>query len=52
MEDCKYEQLKTVFNRSKCICNPIEFEYRQQQLLEALAAYVLERDKPEEETQE
>lgn len=51
--DCwpyRYERLKDVFLQSEMVCDPVEFSHRQHRLLKGLAMYLLERDKPKEES--
>jgi hypothetical protein len=47
-----YENLKASFAHAKRVCDPIEFEYRQKNLLYVVTRYLLERDRPEEEDDE
>lgn len=47
-----YEELEKVFSRATACCDPIDFVSRQRDLSYALAKYLLERDKPMEETEE
>lgn len=47
-----YDILEIVFTRSELVCDPLEWKRRQYKLLKALAEYIIERDKPEEQEEE
>jgi len=44
-----YEELKLAYDLATKICDPIEYQSRQKNLLYALADYLIERDMPESE---
>lgn len=45
----EYQMLEMLYNKSQNICDPIDYNYRQRNLLIGLCRYILERDKPKEE---
>ena len=45
-ERSPYEVLDDAYYRAMNICDPIQYQLRQQALLHALANYVLQKDKP------
>jgi hypothetical protein len=45
-----FKELEKCFDDTLAICMPDQFYYRQRHLLQALAAYIIDRDKNEEET--
>lgn len=47
MED--YWNLDKVYNRARLVCDPVDYKMRQQNLLNAIAQYLLDRDKPIDE---
>ncbi len=38
----EYEELKTCYRLAMKVCDPVEYQYRQQNLLHALAKYMIE----------
>lgn len=44
-----YEVLAEVYSLSRKVCDPVEYQFRQQKLLQALAEYILERDTPDDD---
>lgn len=46
MIETDYDKLKSAYKHSKQICNPIDFQIRQKNLLETIANYLLEKDDP------
>lgn len=44
----KYEILEMIYKSSQQVCDPRERQLRQLHLLETLAEYILDRDKPQE----
>jgi len=42
-----YESFRVYVERAASACDPVTFAYRQNSLLNAMAAYLLERDNPE-----
>jgi len=47
-QEITYEILKSMFDVSQQICDPIDYEYRQKFLLTYVVRYILERDRPKE----
>lgn len=44
----EYQMLEMLYNISQNICDPIDYQYRQRNLLIGLSKYILERDRPKE----
>ncbi len=46
-----YENLKAALHDAICICDPIDFQRKQRDLLLVVANYLIERDKPAEQSE-
>ncbi|MFA7192384.1 MAG: hypothetical protein WC089_03755 [Candidatus Paceibacterota bacterium] len=51
-EQLSYKKLRSVYELSRSVCDPLQYQVRQQNLLSFLAMYLLERDKPIDETKD
>lgn len=56
MEDKKtndaYKNLEVIFKKSRIVCDPVQFAYLQQLLLESIAEYIVLRDKKFDERED
>lgn len=52
MDESLYKDLKSAYYLSMTICDPVQYQVRQNNLLKSLSNYIVERDKPTEETVE
>ncbi len=41
-----YDELQHVYHRALNVCDPIDYAYRQQNLLFVIANYLIDRDRP------
>lgn len=47
-KDMSYSCLKAMYNGSRTVCDPVEFEFKQKLLLRMIAQYLLQRDRPDD----